>query len=138
MTALILDWKEFAFHEAFGLTGSKAQVAGFFYCCAFALFSYTGTELLAITAWETEYPRYTLPKAVRRVSHRIVLYYLGAVFVLGLTVSADDQLLARPIYIGGFVIMAQRAGIPIVPGLINLVVGIATVSVGIIDIYVTV
>ena len=138
ITYLILDWKEFAFREAFGKTGVTAQVAGLFYCCGFALYAYTGTELLAITSWETESPRFNLPKAVRRVSHRIVLYYLGAIFILGLTVSADDQLLTRPIYVGGFVIMAQRAGIPVVPGLINLVMVIATISVGIIDIYVTV
>jgi amino acid permease len=47
-------------------------------------------ELVAITAWETEYPRYSLPKAVRQFSGRIVIYHILAVFVLGLTVSAND------------------------------------------------
>jgi len=115
------------------------------------MFSYTGTELLAITAWETEYPRHSLPKAVRRVSHRIVLYYVGAIFILGLTVSANDKLLTLPlsptitdvdttppVYQGGFMIMVERAGIPVLPHIINAVQVIATLSVATADIYVTV
>src|SRR5277367_50555 len=118
---LILDWKQSAFKEPFDIQGAKAKVAGFWDCCAIALFSYTGTELVAITAWETQYPRFTLPRAVRRVSSRIILYYVGAVFILGLTVSPNDFLLKLPlspsstpsnptpkIYPGGFIIMAIR------------------------------
>jgi amino acid permease len=74
-TALILDWRNFSFKGPFGITGAKAKVAGLWDCCTISIFSYTGTELLAITSWETEYSRYTLPKAVRRVSNRIVLYH---------------------------------------------------------------
>ena len=115
------------------------------------MFSYTGTELLAITAWETENPRYTLGKCVRRVSFRIVLYYVGAIFILGLTVSANDKLLTLPlsptitdadptprIYQGGFMIMAERAGIPVLPHIVNAVMVIATLSVATVDLYVTV
>lgn len=115
------------------------------------MFSYTGTELLAITAWETEYPRHNLPKAVRRVSYRIILYYVGAIFILGLTVSANDKLLTLPlspsitdtdptppIYPGGFMIMIARTGIPVLPHILNTVQIIATLSVATADIYVTV
>ena len=148
---LILDWNQSAFKGLFNIEGAKAKVAGFWDCFSIALFSYTDTELLAITAWETECPRDTLPKAVRRVSSRIILYYVGAVFILGLTVSPNDYLLKLPlspsitasdpnppIYPGGFIVMAERAGIPILPDLINMVMIIATLSVATADIYVTV
>jgi yeast amino acid transporter len=76
-----------------------------------------------------------LPKAVRRISRRIIIFYVLAVVGLGLTVSTDDPLLTRaasgdPIrnYPGGFVIMAERAGIPVLPSLINILMIIAAFS----------
>ena len=84
---------------------------------------------------ETEKQRKDLPKAVRRIPHRIVSYYVLAVFGLGLSVSTADPLLALPTsngpvrnYPGGFVIMAERAGIPVLPDLINVVMIIAAFS----------
>jgi yeast amino acid transporter len=104
---------------------------------------YTENELVAITEWETEYPRYSLPKAVRRVSGRIVFYYTFAVLILGLTVSSSDPLLnltedTNARYPGGFIIMAERAGIPAVPHIINATIILAALSVVTVDIYVTV
>jgi amino acid permease len=65
----------------------------------------------------------------------IVSYYVLAVFGLGLSVSSADPLLALPTskgpvrnYPGGFVIMAERAGIPVLPDLINVVMIIAAFS----------
>jgi amino acid transporter len=84
---------------------------------------------------ETEQQRKNLPKAVRRITHRIVSYYVLAVFALGLSVSSADPLLALPTsndplrnYPGGFVIMAERAGIPALPDFINVVMIIAAFS----------
>lgn len=98
---------------------------------------------MAVTAWETENPRRTLPKAVRRVAGRIILYYTSAIFFLGLTVSSNDPMLQlpqnkNPRYPGGFVIMSRRAGIPIVPDIINFVMIVAAFSVATADLYVTV
>jgi yeast amino acid transporter len=132
------------------LNDTAAKVAGFWECCSVALFSYTKTELVAITAWETENPRYTLPRAVRRISYRIILYYVGAVFVLGLTVSINDPLLQLPplpdpngqysnrIYPGGFIILAERTGVLGMAHFINAVQVIAAVSVATAHIYITV
>lgn len=137
-----IDWKESGFKSE--ITPSiSGYLAGFWDCCALAVFCYTGNELLAVTAWETENPRRTLPKAVRRVSGRIILYYTSAIFFLGLTVSANDPLLRlpqnkNPRYEGGFIIMAKRAGIPVIPDIINIVMIIATFSVATADLYVTV
>jgi len=149
----MVDWKMFAFKEAFEAKGAAGKLAGFADCCSVAFFSFTGTELVAITAWETEYPRHTLPKVVRRVAYRIIFYYLAAVLILGLTVSPNDALLSLPlspavtdpndphplIYRGAWVVMALRAGLgSAVPDIINGVMIIATVSVATLDIYVAV
>lgn len=68
-----------------------------------------------------------------------------AVLVLGLTVSCNDPLLTRaesrdPIrnYPGGFVIMAERAGIPFLPGFINAIQILAAFSVATVNLFVAV
>jgi yeast amino acid transporter len=119
--------------------------AGFWDCCTIAVFAYTGNEIIGITADETERQRVTLPKAARRVSYRIILYYVLAVFVLGLTVSYNDPIILLPSsgnpvrnFPGGFIIMAERAGIRILPHIINAVMIIAALSTATADLYVTV
>ena len=100
-----------------------------------ATYGFSGNEIIGILCHETEQQRKVLPKAVRRISRRIILYYVLAVAGLGLSVSVDDPLLALhrsrdPIrnYPGGFIIMAERAGIPVLPHLINVIMIIAAFS----------
>jgi amino acid permease len=140
---LIPDWREGAFRE-YLVTGSAGRFLGFWACCCQAVFSYIGTELIGIAADETERQRETLPKAVRRVSYRLVFYYVGAVFVLGLNVSANDPVLESDLfsaagsYASSFVLMVQRAGIPGLAHVINAVALIAVLSVANANLYVSV
>ena len=102
--------------------------------------------MLAILADETESPRQTLPLAVRRVTYRIVSYYVLAVLALRISVSANDPILTLPAngndhirnYPGGFIIMVERAGIAVLPHIINAVMIIAAFSTATADLYVTV
>lgn len=98
--------------------------------------------MIGIAADETERQRETLPKAVRRVSYRVVFYYVGAVLVLGLNVSANDPILKSYVDEGGYespyVLMVRRAGIPGLAHVINVVALIASVSVANANLYVTV
>jgi len=127
------------------LNGWAGKLSRFWECFTLASFSFSGNEVIAILAAETENQRKVLPKAVRRIASRITLYYVSAVLILGLTVSCNDPLLMRqeardPIrnYPGGFVIMAERAGIPGLPDLINAIQILAAISVGTVNIYVAV
>ena len=68
-----------------------------------------------------------------------------AVFVLGLTVSCNDPLLTRSLshdplrnYPGGFVIMALRAGLPLLASFINAIMIVAAVSVATVNLFVAV
>jgi AAT family amino acid transporter len=46
------------------------------------MFSFGGVELIGITAGEAENPRKTIPKAINQVVWRILVFYVGAVFVM--------------------------------------------------------
>ena len=133
-----VDWR-LAGLKSFLAPGAAGRFFGFWECCCLAVFSYTGCEMLGITADETERQRENIPKAVKRVTHRIILYYVSAVFTLGLNVSANDPILTQTstnVYHGAFIVMLQRAGIPGLPHLVNAVMVVAAVSVATADVYV--
>lgn len=118
---LRLDWRRGAF-LSYIYPGAFGRLVGFWSACVLATFAYTGVEMIGIAAHEMERQRETIPHAVRRVSHRIVFYYVGAVFVLGLNVSVQDKLLQQSALTGdasGFFLMVQRAGLMKLPSVIN-------------------
>jgi amino acid transporter len=140
---LMEDWQQGPFVDYLE-GGHWGQFLGFWKCCCSALFAYQGVEIIGLAAAETGRPRDTLPHAVRRVSHRIIFYYVGAIFVLGLNVSAKDPILAFEVtsaargFTSPFGLMVQRAGIPKLVNLINAVALIASVSVANANLYVAV
>lgn len=79
--------------------------------------------MVGLAAAETTNPRKTLPKASKQVFWRIFLFYILNVFILGLVVPSDSDVLlgasgantkASP-----FVLAAQLAGIKALPHIIN-------------------
>jgi AAT family amino acid transporter len=46
------------------------------------MFSFGGVELIGITAGEVDNPRRTIPKAINQVVYRILIFYVGAIFVM--------------------------------------------------------
>jgi amino acid transporter len=98
-----------------------------------------------MVASEARRQRETLPRAAKRVSHRLVFYYLSAIFVLSLNVSSLDVILStrlstdpsRP-YPGGFMVMLLRAGVPVLPHILNAVMIIASIGVANGEIFFTV
>jgi yeast amino acid transporter len=112
---------------------------GFWEACVQS--SYLGLEIIGIVAEETERPRETLPKAVRRVASRVILYHAGILFVLGLNVSSNDPILkisATQSYASIFVLMVERAGIPVLKHIILAVTVIALLGAANTRLYVSV
>ena len=136
-----VDWTEAAF-RTFISTGGLGRLVGFWQCCCNAAFSYSGVEMIGIAAHETEDPRHTLPPAVRRVSHRIILYYVGAILALGLNVSVLDPILRNDVETGSslspFILLLQRAGIDCLSSVVNAGALISAISVGAINLYISV
>lgn len=94
-----------------------------------ATFSYGGSEMVVVASGETENPRRNIPKAIRRVFWRIAIFYVLAIFLVGLCVSSRDPKLLNAISSSApgaaqspFVIAISNAGISGLPHLINAVV----------------
>ena len=68
---------------------------GFWSTLTNALFAYIGTELIGVTVGEAQAPRKNIPIAIRRTFFRILVFYVGGVFVISLIVPSTDQVSAR-------------------------------------------
>lgn len=55
---------------------------GFVFSLAIVLASYQGIELIGVTAGEAQNPRETLVKAIHSTVFRILIFYIGAIFVI--------------------------------------------------------
>ncbi|CAL1695964.1 unnamed protein product [Somion occarium] len=73
-----------------GIAGSKGQFLGWWAVMTQAAFSFIGTEIVAIAAGEAKNPRRNLPKAIKRVYVRILLFYIGGVIIIGLLVPSNN------------------------------------------------
>ncbi|GAA6044926.1 hypothetical protein JCM8097_004461 [Rhodosporidiobolus ruineniae] len=111
-----------AFVQYLGIEGAKGRFLGFWAVLIQASFSYIGTEIVAIAAGETKDPRRTLPKAIKNVYIRILLFYILGVFITGLLVRSDDERLklgSGTAASAPFVIAINNAGIKVLPSIIN-------------------
>src|SRR5699024_11052892 len=97
---------------------------GFFFALSIVIGSYQGVELIGITAGETKDPQKNIKSAVNGVIWRILIFYIGAIFVI-VTVYPWDELgnIGSP-----FVATFAKLGITISAGLINFVVITAAMS----------
>lgn len=57
-------------------------IAGLVMAMAVIMFSFGGLELVGITAAEAENPTQSIPKATNQVVYRILIFYIGSLFVL--------------------------------------------------------
>jgi amino acid transporter len=110
------------FVQYLNIPGKLGQFAGFWAVLSQAAFSFIGTEIVAIAAGEAKNPRRNLPKAIRRVYIRILLFYIGGTIVIGLLVPSNEPLLIKGMGNAAgspFVIAIKIAGIKGLPSVIN-------------------
>lgn len=87
-------------------------------------FAYQAIEFVGITTSETANPRQVLPKAIKEIPIRIVIFYVGALLAI-MAIFPWQQL---PVDKSPFVTVFQMVGIKWAAGLINFVVLTAAAS----------
>lgn len=99
---------------------------GFLMAFQMVVFAFVGVELVGVAAAETANPKKNIPSAINKIPVRILLFYVGALFVI-LTINPWDTLSAAS---SPFVQVFALVGIPIAAGLINFVVLTSAASAG--------
>ncbi|RPD59742.1 hypothetical protein L227DRAFT_575736 [Lentinus tigrinus ALCF2SS1-6] len=107
-----------------GIAGAKGRFMGWLAVMPQAAFAYVGTEIVAIAGAEVKNPRRNIPKAIRSVYIRLLLFYIGGVTMMGLLVPSNDPRLNLATTSGTaaaspFVIAINNAGIKVLPSIIN-------------------
>ena len=94
-------------------------------------FSFQGTELLGVTAGESENPEKNIPKAIKSVFWRILIFYIFAIFVIGMIIPfTDSRLLSENVAVSPFTLVFERAGLAFAAALMNAVILTAVLSAG--------
>ncbi|CAE6435859.1 unnamed protein product [Rhizoctonia solani] len=90
-----------------------------------AAFAYGNIQVVAIAGCETKNPRVAIPKAVNKTFSRVVLFYISSIFMIGLLLPSTEPLLLSGSGTAAqspFVIAMHRAGIRVLPDVVNAVV----------------
>ncbi|NYF25244.1 arginine/ornithine permease [Sporosarcina sp. JAI121] len=103
-----------------------AGMIGVFICMMTVIYAFQGSEIMGVAAGETEDPEKNIPKAIRNIVFRIVVFYILAMFVLSALVPWKSAgLLESP-----FVTVFDMVGIPYAADIMNFVILTAILSVG--------
>ena len=128
IAASFANW--FALEGGFFPRGVMQQTAdgqwtGILMALCVVMFSFGGTELIGVTAGETEDPRRTIPKATNGIIWRILVFYIGALGVIMAVVpwSTLDGVTSP------FVQIFDTVGVHAAAGILNFVCLTAVMSV---------
>lgn len=99
-------------------------ISGFLFALCLVVAAYQGVELVGITAGEAKNPQHTLRRAVQNVIWRILIFYVGAIFVT-VAIYPWNQIgtMGSP-----FVLTFAKVGIVAAASIINFVVITAALS----------
>lgn len=98
-----------------------------------ATYSLAGTELVSLTAAESKTnPRIALPRAIKMVFYRIMVFYMFTLTLIGFLVSSKNKDLSSgsSAFASPFVIAIQVGGIKVLPSIFNVVVLVSLLSIG--------
>jgi lysine-specific permease len=114
--------KDAPFHNGFLGVLSIFIVAGF---------SFQGTELVGVAAGETDNPEKNVPKAIRQVFWRILLFYVLAILVIGLLIPfTDSRLMHGDVAVSPFTLVFEKLGVAFAASVMNAVILTSVLSAG--------
>lgn len=130
---LIEHYLQGPFTDYNGIKGSTGHFLAFFSAFINASFSYIGVETVIVAAAETMNPHKAIPKAVHRVTYRILFFYVLGTLLIGMIVPSND-----PNLVSGtgnansspWVIAIKNSGITVLPSIVNACILVSAWSAG--------
>ena len=101
---------------------------GVWMALAFVIFSFIGTEIVAVTAGEAKDPERSVPRAMRTMLLRLVIFYVGAITVLVGVIPWTEIQPGQSITVSPFVRVFDVMHVPIAAQIVNFVVLTAALS----------
>lgn len=99
---------------------------GVFISMMTVVYAFQGSEIMGVAAGETENPQQSIPRAIRNIVIRVLLFYVLAIFILSAIVPWQEVgVLESP-----FVTVFEMVGIPYAADIMNFVILTAVLSVG--------
>lgn len=97
-------------------------------------FSFVGVEATAIAAGECVNPEKTVPRAINSVFWRIMIFYIGAIFIVATLIPYTDPNLLNAdidnVAISPFTIIFEKSGIAMAASIMNAVILTSILSCG--------
>ncbi|MFC7393177.1 amino acid permease [Scopulibacillus cellulosilyticus] len=94
-------------------------------------FSFQGTEIVGVAAGESENPAKNVPKAVKSIFWRILLFYVLAILVIGLIIPyTNHNLQSDNVMVSPFTLVFKKAGLAFAASVMNAVILTAVLSAG--------
>ncbi|GJM48113.1 amino acid permease [Weissella soli] len=112
-----------------GFIGGAAGILSVFMVAGF---SFQGTEMVGITAGESETPETSVPKAISQVFWRILLFYILAIFIIGAIINYKDPSLLKAsesnVAVSPFTLVFKQAGFALAASVMNAVILTSVIS----------
>ncbi|MGX6592793.1 amino acid permease [Cetobacterium ceti] len=97
-------------------------------------FSFQGTELIGIAAGESENPEKNVPKAIKSIFWRIIIFYIGTFIIIGFLIPYTDPNLLKAemkdVIVSPFTLVFKRSGFYYAAGFVNAIILTAVLSAG--------
>ncbi|NVT51655.1 amino acid permease [Listeria monocytogenes] len=97
-------------------------------------FSFQDTEMVGIAAGESATPETSVPKAIKQVFWRILLFYIFAIFIIGMIIPYTNPNLlsaeATDVAISPFTLVFEKAGLAFAASVMNAVILTSVLSAG--------
>jgi AAT family amino acid transporter len=119
-----IGWSNLTSHGGFFPGGGSAV----WMAMVFVIFSFIGTEVVAVTAGEAKNPAEAVPRAMRRVVARLIVFYLGSMTVLVAIVPWTQIQPGADVTASPFVKVFELIRIPAAAHIVNFVVITAAAS----------
>lgn len=122
-----VGFKNFSVGEG-PFNGGFMTILGIFMAAGY---SFQGTELFGVAAGETKDPGKSIPKAVRSVFWRILLFYIFAILVISLLIPyTTESLASEDVTVSPFTLVFDQAGVAFAASVMNAIILTAVMSAG--------